>query len=229
MRSRAAFTLMEVLVALAIGGMVVVSVMSGFMGVVNSREAFEEAREISHTAYMILERFRREMSSAYLSNLGDTNPDTPAGFTGFFARHATRGKYDMDEVQFTTLDHVTIPGRLSSDHAEIGYMGEYDERIKTNVLFHREDQLPDEEFDDGGDAFLMASGLSGWSLRYYDADTGDWRSDWNGSDRTPPMLPLLVRAEITFETRRGGVMSFATVVRVNQAFQYVKRQRDLQR
>ena len=68
---RKAFTLIEIMVAGAISALVITAVISGFMGTVESKEAFEEARDISHTAYMILERFRLEMGSAYLSNLGN--------------------------------------------------------------------------------------------------------------------------------------------------------------
>ena len=223
-RARAGFTLLEVMVASTIAVLVIFSVIGGFMGAIETKEAFEEARETSHTAVMILDRFRQEMASAYLSNLGATEPDSDPGYTGFSGRHNRRGSHDMDEVQFTTLNHVTIPDVVSSDHAEIGYRADHDARLETDVLFHREDQTPDFEFSEGGVDFLMASGIAGFSLRYFDGVNNDWRSEWDAA-QSNNMLPMIVRAEITFTTQRGKEMSFSTVVKVYQAFEYIKKQR----
>ena len=117
----AGFTLIEVMLALAIFGFVTTIMLGSFTQTATSKRAIESAQERTHTVRVALMRMTREIEMAYLSsseNMALTNRRTLLIGT-------TRA--DVDELLFSSFAHQRLrAGAAESDTSVVSYYGERD-------------------------------------------------------------------------------------------------------
>ena len=192
-RRAAGFTLLEVLIAIAIfamiGAMVWYSIAQTFRTIENVRADSDTMRQ----ARQVTSRVPHEISLAYLPfNLSPT-----AAVKWEFV---AEDEGDTDRVRFDALAHTKLyQDANESDQAEIEYYCESDpKRSGTYKLYRREDAVVDDRPEEGGTPFVMAEGVKEFQLEYYDPQRDEWVDAWD-TTRTDHSnrLPYAVRMTLT--------------------------------
>lgn len=188
--ARAGFTLIEVIVALGILTVIGMLAWGALSGALQARDYLESGDELDRSARLSLARISRELSLAFLTN---NTSATDTYKTVFVAKDGD----GTDQIWFSTMSHRrTVRDSRESDQTEITLWTEPDPNGEGGelALLHRESGRVDEEPDKGGVVLPLATGVKRFDLRYLDAQTGEWRDEWDttGAD-TPNRLPRAVQ------------------------------------
>jgi type II secretion system protein J len=201
-------TLMEVMVALGISAGLVTMVYVSARDVTRNKDRLETDAERLREAQMALDRFGRDLRSAYLS--GHKRPLQPIVDTSFV------GEDDdpVDKVSVTTFTHLHRRFDANdSDQSEIAYLAVEDPDDPRVVhLGRRESARVDEKPLEGGGVQLLVRDVVSFDVRYYDAERDEWVKEWDTTQPTaqPNRLPPQVRVVLVIADRFGGELTFAT-------------------
>lgn len=189
---RRGFTLLEVLLALALMALVLSLIQGTYSGASRSRAlSGAESREV-HAATVALDRLVNELASTFTSSA------TP------FRARATRFVAASGFDGWSTLTFVTrlapLPGSLPGGEAEVGYLVERD-TDGVSRLRRRESRDLDGDPEEGGVPYEVLPHVSRFEVRCYDGT--EWLEDWDSADREEePRLPLAVSVKVAW--RAGG-------------------------
>ncbi len=214
MRRARGFTLIEVMVAVAIVAMVTTMVAASFRQTIRTKNAVEAQAGRYRTVRIALDRISREISQAYLSQHEDTSQ--PERRTMFVAKKRS----DVDEVRFSFFGHQRLyQDANEADTAQVQYYGgrdPYDSR-KTNLLRRETRRLQNLKIEEQNNEVAIAcDDVVRFKLDFYDAREKVWREDWNTTtaDGQPDRLPSKIRITLTVQDERGQEVPFQTQVRV---------------
>lgn len=191
-RRRAGFTLLEIIIALAVLAIIATLAFTAMAGAVATRDLLEAQEALDRQARTALARLRRDLSLAWLT------PQTQAvnTFRTVFVGHDD----SPDRVWFATLAHQRLHrDSRESDQTEITLWCEPDpQNREAFVLLRREAPRIDERPEEGGAILPMAYGVTTFELRYLDPTTNEWRQDWDTTGtETPNRLPRAVQVVLT--------------------------------
>ena len=176
---RSGFTLVEMLIALAILAMIVASTFTIFKSSTSSWQKGETRSERYHNARIAIGRMSMEISQAV------SGENSAARFTG-----------EKNKVRF--LSFVSASSGVF-ELAEIGYWLNEDRK----VLMRNEDMEPDYDFSTHDYSDILAEGVSELEFSYYDGivweDIWESKKDPNETD----MLPKAVRIRLKVEDKTG--------------------------
>lgn len=201
LRNRRAFTLMEVLVAMAIMVIVIGAIYSAFRVGNQSSTAVQESADLNQTARVILGRINKELLS--LHNLSG---QTGSSLEGINSEDNGEPPF-FDKLTFTTVSHDPC-GKVGArgDVCTVRYAAECDDDGKAQGLFVTEDYTPDLHLTDTMSQNQSLSEVRvsdlvvGMNCTYLDPDTGDWVDSW--VDKAA--LPTAVRVELILKSAREG-------------------------
>ena len=188
------FTLIEILVVIAIIGILLPLLYMFFASSVANMSALSDKMEYLSTIRILLDRMRREISCAYHPN----DPAYQDCFTGKIDRSKTP---PVTSIDFISMAHQWRGDEYESyDMAEIGYRIEElpprdtDENgdKRRRVLIRREDALPDAQVTAGGSDLEMAEFIKEMKLQYYDGS--QWYDEWDSAVKKA--LPRQVKIEL---------------------------------
>jgi type II secretory pathway component PulJ len=185
MRPAFAFTLMELLVAMTISSLLVVSVVSATRALTGSRRGVDQ--RMARTA-----AGRRAMEAivAALRNVRrDPIRDQPV-IVGQRGDAGTGG----DRIDLLVIgDRRARPDGAESDQYETSFFLARPAGHRLPVLLCRKDHGLDEHPEGGGIAAVVAEGIVGLSFEYY-AD-GQWSPEWSSAEpRAPEAVRVVVAA-----------------------------------
>ncbi len=208
------FTLIEVLLALAILGFVTTLMWGSFSQAVASKKAIESAQERTHTVRVALLRMAREIEMAYLSaseNTAMTNRRT------FLVGSSHSG---VDELQFSSFAHQRLrAGLAEGDTSLISYFGERDpDDGRVLNLMRRETRRLQAEnpTDIPGETYILCPDVVRVKFAYYDHKMKEWASDWSTMNASGPQyLPTHIRITLTVIDERGQEVSYSTDARIH--------------
>jgi general secretion pathway protein J len=207
------FTLMEVVIAVAItammGGLIAVAFQSGY----RTKELVEAEADRYRALRTGTDRMVREISAAFVSDHYDTRRfrdqnDRPTNFIG--AR---------DRLLFTSMAHQ----RLYADAKESDQMVvEYFTRSASVPggqsrldLVRRENALLEERIDRGGTTDALIEGIKRVDFAYWDSDKKDWVDEWDTRRlERKSVLPVRVRITITAVDETGREARYVTQARI---------------
>ena len=196
MRSERGFTVIELIVAIAVAAIVTAAVTSSISQLGRAREVARLRMNACRRATDALESIRRDVQSVLRSDdlfntrfrLAAESVRTSAG--------------EMDRDQMLLFNERLRPTRALEYSGE-GQEYEAQYRIETDsdgaVLWRRRDAVPDQYEDAGGVAEPVGEGVVGLRLEAYDGKS--WRQDW---DSDTDGLPWAVRATVTASGARAG-------------------------
>lgn len=219
---RAGFTLLEVLIAIAIIGMIVSLVYGAFAGTAESKEEIEDGNDIYHQARWALDKMEADLSTAYLSN-------HPNSYTLFYGVNLFGSDdWPLDEIHFHSFNHVKYnPAARESDQCEVSYYVMENPDTGQMTLYRREDPTPDDENMAGGEIYELADSVLAFNLRYFDGF--EWADEWDSRDFSEEevtetqveqydeminTLPMAVEATIILAGPRETEIAFHTKIRV---------------
>ncbi|MBI3185222.1 MAG: prepilin-type N-terminal cleavage/methylation domain-containing protein [Myxococcales bacterium] len=220
MRRARGFTLMEVMVAIGITGLMGGMIGMAFHTGMRAKETVEADAERYRMLRTAMSRMSREIGAAFVSDRYDAKRyrdayDRPTNFVG--AR---------DRLLYSSLAHQ----RLYSDAKESDQMvveytvktsTERDARGRQDIV-RRENPNLDERMDRGGTEEVLFEGVKRLELEYWDSEKKEWDDEWD--TRRPErksILPTRVRITITALDENGKEAKYATQTRVmlNTEFQ----------
>jgi type II secretion system protein J len=211
-----AFTLIELIVALAIVAIIGVSLYASIKVAFNAQHSAETAIEPSRTAELAMEFLRQDLENIVppAGNNGQIPLATGKLAGDFTGTDSTddRGHAGDDLLLFTTApaaDHAAANGEIkqvellvttaanSNDHVLV-------RRVTRNLLSTLV-PTPDEE--------ILCRGVDGFNLRYFDGT--DWQDSW---DSTAVNNELPTAIEVTLELERPATDGGTQTLRYTRVF-----------
>ena len=214
MRRAGGFTLLEVLIAVAVLGLIAGMTWKSFDGAYMVKARIEQAEERDQMVRGALNRLAREISMSFLSEHYDRKRfrERPTLF------RLRDGRREADVI-FTSFGHERLHvDAKESDQALFEYSIGPDARDGSRRdLFRRVKPLLDEDPERGGDKAAVAEGVVGFSVEAWDPKDREWRAEWNsnGADRTGGVLvPPRVRLSLTVRDEDGKDKTYTTQAKV---------------
>ena len=208
------FTLLEVLIAVAILGLIGGLTYKAFDGAYDLKKRIEAAEERDQMIRAALSRMAREVSMAFLSEHYDKR------------RYRTRptmfrlkdGRRDA-QLLFSSFAHERLhTDAKESDQGLFEYtIGSSEGGGGRTDLFRRTKGLIDEEFERGGDKQPLAEDVLQFSVQCWDPKDREWRDEWdsNSVQRTGGVLvPPRVKLSLTFKDESGKEKTLSTQAKI---------------
>ena len=212
-RARNGFTLVEVVVAVAITGFIGLIIGTTFSTTISTKESIESQSEKYRMLRTAMSRMTREIAAAYVSDRYDAKRyrdayDRPTNFVG--AR---------DKLMFTSLAHQRLYGDAKeSDQMVVEY------QLKTSTakdargrqdIFRREKVVLEERMDRGGTEDTLFEGAKKLEFQYWNSERKMWEAEWDTrrTDRKS-ILPSRVKITITGLDENGKEVRYSTQTRI---------------
>lgn len=209
----AAFTLLEVLVAIAVFAMIASMVWYSIAQTFRTIEIVQAPADTLRQARQVTSRVPADVSAAYLPfNLSPT-ANVKFEFVG-------DDEGSTDRVRFGSLSHTKFyQDANESDQAEIEYFCESNpKKAGTYNLFRREDVVMDDRPDEGGVTHLVSEDVKEFELSYYDSQRDEWTDEWD-TTRTEHSnrLPYAFRMKLTLLDHDGQERTWVTAAIIKLA------------
>jgi general secretion pathway protein J len=209
------FTLLEIIVAVAITAMIGATIAAAFTSGFRAKELVESEAEQYRGIRTSLDRMVREIGAAFVSDRYDQRRyrdqnDRPTNFIG--AR---------DRLLFTSLAHQ----RLYSDAKESDQMVvEYTVRSSTKKGAHGQQDLMrrenpnlygEDKMDRGGAEDVLLEDVKRIEFSYWDSDLKDWVNEWDTRRlEKKSILPTRVRMTLIRADENGHEQRYVTETRI---------------
>lgn len=207
------FTLLEILIAVAVLGMIGGLTYKAFDESWSLKQRIERAAERDQTVRAALSRMAREVSMAYLSDHYDKKRyrERPTRFR-------LKGRHGDDNLLFTSFAHERLQiDAKESDQAVFEYeLGRDPDTGNTN-LYRRVKPIIDEEFERGGERAVLAEDVTRFQVEVWDPKDRQWRNEWdsNSTERTGQVLiPPRVKFSLTIKDESGKDRTFSTQAKI---------------
>jgi len=192
-RSNKGFTLMEILLAIAIGAIVITIVNTTFFNSHKIIDSVDTQREVYQIARIAMDRMIKDISCAYIPG-GEISEDRSYMY-GFIGEDDEYDGIDNDSISLTSAANIGI-GSIFGGVCEIGYyLKENEDKEGIFFLMRREDSMPDNDITDGGNVMEVAEGLTGMNIIYIGKGTKEW-DHWDLYEKL--YLPRQVKVTLTF-------------------------------
>jgi general secretion pathway protein J len=207
------FTLMEVMVAVAItalmGTMVAIAFQTGF----HAKEVVEKDADHYRMVRAALNRMAREIGSAFVSDRYDPkryrdSNDRPTNFIG-----------ERDKLLFTTFAHQRLyTDTKESDQSVVEYFVESSTEKGARSrqdLKRRENPNVGERMDRGGTTDVLFEGVKKIEFAYWDSERKQWEDEWDTRrNEKKSFLPTRVRITIFALDENGKEARYTTQARI---------------
>jgi len=203
------FTLLEVLVSMAILAVVITAVYEAFVSNVGSVKAARQGEQVNQTARIVLERLSQDLICAVVDS-----PKKPEKVKlGMVCDDREEERHAADRIDFTSFSHVNGLGAgPATDLCEIGYSMEKDPDGEGFILYRRDTTPPDDDLLNGGRRFQLARNVGGLNFRFEDAEEQDVDSWDTFAGEKKGVLPCLVTIELTVLDDEGKGHFFVTSI-----------------
>ena len=209
----AGFTLLEVMISMAILVGMSTIVWGSFTITANIKERVEEVEDRYHQIRLAMSRMAREISMAYISKndqMGTTNPRTM-----FVGKRET----SVDDLMFSNLSHLRM--RENAKECDQGVIRYYeatdpDQKDQTNLMRREHHRLGARKPGEEAPSFVMIEGIEALHFDYFDEQANEWKESWStlSADGQPDRLPTKVRIKLTLKDEFGEELTFITATRI---------------
>ena len=211
-RRSAGFTLIEIMLAVAILAILTTLMWSAFSQASRNKKRVEAAQERTHTVRTALLRMAREIEMTFLSESNE--PDATLPRTQFIAA----SRPDVDELWLTAFAHQRLRGgSAEGDTSIIGYFGarDPDDRRILNLMRRESRRLVSRDPREvPGETYIVCPDIVRLKLTYYDYRKKEWRDEWNSNMAGWSFLPSHVHISLTVLTAEGREVTYTTDARI---------------
>jgi general secretion pathway protein J len=212
-RALRGFTLMEVMVAVAITALMGTIVAMAFQTGFRAKEVVEGEAEHYRMVRVALNRMAREIGSAYVSDRYDPkryrdSNDRPTNFVG-----------ERDRLLFTTFAHQRLyTDSKESDQAVVEYFVETSTEKGARgrqELKRRVNPNVGERMDRGGTTDVLFEGVKKLEFEYWDSERKQWDDEWDTRrNEKKAFLPTRVRITLVALDVNGKEARYTTQARI---------------
>jgi general secretion pathway protein J len=212
--AKGGFTLIEIMLALALMAFVTSLVWGTFAQTTRIKRRIEKAQDRTHTVRVALMRMTREIEMAFLSDSEVMGAqDRRTMFCG-----TSHG--DLDELRFSWFGHQRMRADApEGDTALVSYfsMPDPDNPMVTNLVRKETKRLEAKDLKlIPGETYILCPDVSRLKLAYYDYKQKDWREEWDTTKADGlQYLPTQVRISLTVLDERGTATTFTSIARLH--------------
>lgn len=205
-QAAAGFTLVELLVAVAVLSLVTSIVYGAFAGLESTREGVTRLSDRHRQGRAAMRLMSQDLRGAYLSGHRPFNESLLVVDTAFAGARGTPA-YRLDFNTFSNR-RFELDSKVS-DQAEISYFGAPSTEVSGQVdLVRRLSDRIDEEPESGGRVHLLATDIDLFECAFLDPQTGQWKDEWDSTQglEEAGRVPLQVRLLLMLNggARRGA-------------------------
>ena len=209
---RHSFTLMEVMVATMILGLITVVIYASFARTLEIPQILRAVHEDYHRIRVAMNRISREVSMAYLSK--HVNPNQDEGWRYIFRIKKENPGVRLD---FTSLAHLRMyEDTPESDESEIGYflMADPKNRDQTNLV-RREQNHIDHEPGWGGEIEVLCENVVEFEVKAWKDEEEDWADEWDTTQiEQLDKLPKILSISLTTQDGEGKKTVYYTKTQI---------------
>jgi general secretion pathway protein J len=212
-RALRGFTLMEVMVAVAITALMGTIVAMAFQTGFRAKEVVEGEAEHYRMVRVALNRMAREIGSAFVSDRYDPKRyrdanDRPTNFIG-----------ERDRLLFTTFAHQRLyTDSKESDQAVVEYFVESSTEKGARGrqdLKRRVNPNIGDRMDRGGTTDVLFEGVKKLEFEYWDSERKQWDDEWDTRrNERKSFLPTRVRITVVALDENGKEARYTTQARI---------------
>jgi general secretion pathway protein J len=212
-RRQQGFTLIEVMLALAILGFIMTMLWGTFSETSAVKKRAEAVQERTHAARVALMRMSREIEMAFMSD--SENPSLQERRTMFIGTPHP----DVDELRFSWFGRQRLRADApETDTSVVLYYSaqDPDERQVTNLMRRETRRLEVQDpMNIPGEAYVLCPGIARLKFAYFDYKKKEWKEEWNtmGADGVQ-YLPTHVRITLSIYDERGQEQVFTSSARI---------------
>jgi len=223
------FTLIEVLVSIAILAFIMVLVWSSTGQSLDAKERFERRDAIYHEGRVAIRKITDDLNMAFLIRMPAAR--SAAAVTGVPAvmEIATRPRPvaffigedngERDELKFTSLSNLRLfKNAKTSDQTKIEYrmIPDAEDPNKFNLVRTYSPWL-DEREDVEGTSYVLAKNVREFNVEYFDQRKNEWVRSWNSTlidwrDQLPKAVKVVLSFPDPDDDNESIVMVTATMV-----------------
>ena len=225
--SEAAFTLMEVVMALTITAFIVSSMYTFINNLHRTKNLLDEEREIGIVATTIIDRLTRELQLATAKErlLPPRNNTSKKydDFVDLIGEHNNGPRnYSHDTITFMANGggQYVLNGYSNSGVVQLSYRMVEDPDTKRQSqdekIYHlvREETPFSQNIDpdkiyNRSMTFPITALIVSLRFHYFNAENGSWQDDWDSKQN---QLPKLIRFSFKLKSSAGNVYSYSTIV-----------------
>lgn len=216
-RAPLGFTLIEVMISLAVLSMITVLSYQAMSGTLALTELAREDEETINSGRVAIQRMSREISMSFHDPRAYRGQRRQGGTLVETYKTMMKGTKDssFDTLTFTTFSHVRLyHGSKEGDQTEISYYAETDpDDASLFVLMHRESPRIDGDPEEGGVSEILARGVQELHFQYYDYRKEEWVDEWDTeSSENRRRLPKGVAIHLILQGPDGEPRSYRTRV-----------------
>ncbi len=209
------FTLIEIMIAVAILAIVSSLVYGSFARVFDARELVGRVQERYHNVRSALERMSREISMAFIYDCRELA--TPTGERRMWTTFKVEREGKIDRMIFDSFSHLRmVRDSNESDQNVITYYGEEDPDDPSVMNIMRKEKVRiDGEPEEGGQAMILCHDVESLHFELWDENKQDWVEEWDCTQvERQNQMPKLVRINLTVTNEQGEEMPFSTISRI---------------
>jgi general secretion pathway protein J len=200
---RGGFTLIEILIAIAIFAVVVTTIFSSFRAVLSRNEAIRHGDNTYEMARSCMNRILMDLTSLYIERPPlYQKPDfnAPPDPYRFVAEQIFTGARNFTRLRFSSAAHLPMGGQTGRGLAEIVYYVPRQSYSETPPVLRRADRsYPydlDPEFSEREHDPVLCEDVAEFELTFYDEE-GNAHEEWNSeSDRYRYATPRMVAVKL---------------------------------
>jgi prepilin-type N-terminal cleavage/methylation domain-containing protein len=207
-------TLIEVMIATAIMGGMMMLAWRTVSNTSQARSTFESFEHRNHELRMALGRIVRDLEGAYLSKNEDQVASHPR--TLFVARSSSKAP----DIRFSTLGHRVLWGDANeSEQTVISYVLRPNrQKAGTDDWIRREQRRPSNQpwEDEPAEYDVLVHDLVSAKFEYWNWKNLEWQDTWDTTqtDGQKGWLPSRVKITVTIKNARGKDYKLSTQARV---------------
>ena len=200
----AAFTLLEILIAMFIFAIVLSTIYTSYTGAFRIVDETESQTDIYEMARIALERMHEDLECVYIpGNPKSAEPEEPASaLSKFLGEDKEIEGRSADPLRFNSTAHLVFSEEdVASGTAEIAYYVEEGDEGEGFVLYRSDTSTFEEKPEEQTGGLVLCDSLVSVSFAYYD-DEGEVSDDWDStSDQLKNQIPRMVSILLEFQNK----------------------------